>query len=138
MYSLILISIFIILSVLLSYQDIRCRQVDLISVIAYIALCIFAGHNQPPCFIPLLIIIFIGLFYYVFYKKKAFGMADYLIIFGSSFIINSETWSIFIIFCGLYGIIAGMLCKINGTIPFVPVILMSTLSIKVFLPLLKM
>jgi hypothetical protein len=110
---------------LLSYQDFVYRRVNLLLLLLYTVTAIAFNFHIPSIWPPI-IFASIGLIYWVWRRKQAFGWADYILVVANSFIIKDSTWPIFITCCGLYGTIFGIFCK--ETIPLVPVILLATVS----------
>ncbi len=124
-------------SVFLSMQDIKHKKVNLSLVLLFLGICVYYGQKSDvsPCFIPALIFIFLGSLYYLIKKASCFGMADYLIIFGVSFILPPDTWQYFLISCGFIGCILGWIYKKDKRFPFVPAILLSFFIVEYFIRL---
>lgn len=109
-------------SISLIIQDIKYKEVNLLLCIIFFALCIILRSGFT--IFPITCFILIALIYYIKYKKQAFGIADYILIFGSSFLINNiETAAYFILLCGLFGTILGFFYK--QTIPLIPAIILA-------------
>lgn len=110
----------IIISILLIIQDFKKQEVNIVICILYVCLCIHISHGFSPW--PIIIFALIGLLYKI-RNKQAFGIADYIIIFGSSFIVG-DNWYYFITECGIFGV---LLCLFyQKTIPFIPAIILAT------------
>jgi prepilin signal peptidase PulO-like enzyme (type II secretory pathway) len=79
--------------------------------------------------------VIIGIIYRFIRKRIAFGLADYIAVFGVSFIISPDNWHMFLVFCGGIGILIGFIQKPNESdhIPFIPAILISALIVETLL-----
>lgn len=117
----------VIISCLLIIQDVKQKKVSLHLVLTFLAGCLYLGCTPgvTPCFIPFGLFVFLGIVYYVLRKAACFGIADYFLVFGLSFLFPPDTWQYFITLCGAIGCIWGMLNKEGQDFPFIPAILLA-------------
>jgi hypothetical protein len=125
----------------LAIQDIRREKVDVRWLIGFAVSCasLYITKREVPCLIPFCIFIATGLLYYIAKKKHGLGMADYVVVFSESFLLNDNSWPLFIALCGFFGIVSYALLrprhapKTQG-FPFIPSILVSALVVKSIMP----
>lgn len=113
----------LVLGLFLSYQDIKSNEVNTFFSVLYVLVC--ATFPKAFCPWPLAVFAILGTLNYLLFKKQAFGSGDYIIIFGSSFIISSDFWPFFIALIGFFGILTTVISK-KRTIPLIPSIVVST------------
>lgn len=114
---------------LLIIQDLKSQSVTYIPLFAFLSACIGIGIiNKNFAFIPTIIFIIIGLIFFFWKHRAAFGLADYFAVFASSFLITDIQSPFFILLCGAFGVLLSIITK-NCKIPFIPAILLSTLAI---------
>ena len=117
--------------IVLSLQDFKNQKVGIIPLFGFTVTCVFLGYfTKKFCFIPFFIFLGIGLILYIFKRKQAFGMADYIMIFAISFILPSDSWHLFIMLCGVFGILCSLILKKKKS-PFLPVIFLTSMIIKI-------
>ncbi|MDR2074862.1 MAG: hypothetical protein LBP31_01420, partial [Holosporales bacterium] len=90
----------------MSYQDIKAQRVSISAVILYVIGCFLI--RETFCIWPFVVFICLGVFGFLIKKKKVFGKADYAIVFGSTFLVDDNTWPLFIALCGVFGIITSL------------------------------
>ena len=131
--SAVVYALIVIISFLLSFQDIKHKKVNLNLCVMFLLSCVCYGiiKKLSPCFFPFFIFSTIGILYFLLKKKKAFGAADYFIVFGISFVLDSEYWPCFLILCGLIGIIFSLLNKKEKEFPFIPSMLLSFFTVDI-------
>ena len=119
--------------VFISIQDIKHQKVSLYLCLLHCIFC-FISKIENFSLISLYIFVFIGAIFYIFKNKKAFGMADYIIVFGSCFLIETSNWPYFLIFSGLFGILSYFYLKKNdGKFAFCPSVILSAIICNIFL-----
>ncbi len=117
---------------ILIFQDFKSQSVPVWSLIGFLIQCSVIGIvSKNFCYFPFLIFLGIGLVFYLLKKKKAFGMADYIVAFSTSFLITNDSWPFFIILCGSFGILLSILFR-SRKFPFIPGILMAAMLTKIF------
>lgn len=119
------------LGIILSIQDFKHQKVGVIPLFSFVIVCVLLGYfTREFCIIPFLIFIIIGLITYIFKRKQAFGLADYIMTFAISFIMPIDGLDIFIILCGILGILTSILFK-KKKFPFLPIIFISSIIVKI-------
>ncbi|MDR1391330.1 MAG: hypothetical protein LBI95_03110 [Holosporales bacterium] len=120
----------IVFGFLLVIQDLRKKAVDLLSIIGFLSGCALIFFNERKCcFIPFFIFLIIGILYFIVKRKQAFGSADYVIGFSVSLLLNQKNWPLFILLCGMFGVLTSLLFK-SKKFPFIPSILASILLVR--------
>ncbi|MBQ8651080.1 MAG: prepilin peptidase [Alphaproteobacteria bacterium] len=114
----------------MSIQDIRSRTIGVMPLTIFsICSTLVCTYEQKYCFTPFLILLLIGIIFVIKNKKHAIGFGDYVFMFFISFFIQNDMWPLFLITCGILGIIANLFSK-NNNIPFIPIIFLSAIISK--------
>ncbi len=114
---------------LLIIQDLKSQNVAYIPLFVFLSSCVGVGIiNKNFAFCPTIIFIIIGLIFFFWKHRTAFGLADYFVVFASSFLITNEQSPFFILLCGAFGILLSVITR-NYKIPFIPAILLSTIVV---------
>lgn len=114
----------------LSYQDFKTNKIHKYLSLLYVFSCILIRRDFCPW--PIIIFAIIGVFSYLILATQAFGAGDYIIIFGSSFIVSQDLWPVFITLTGFFGLCTSVLFRGKRTIPFIPSIILSTFCLLLF------
>lgn len=121
-----------VFGVILVIQDWKSKTVGLFPTVGFLFSCVIEFiYNKNICLYPFFIFLIIGGFYQLILHKKAFGLADYIIVFAISFILPDNYWTFFIIMIGIFGILIAVLRQENK-IPFIPALIFSIILIKIF------
>ncbi len=120
-----------IFRIILIIQDWKSKTVNLFPTLGFLVSCVadFIVYHSPICLYPVFIFSIIGLFYQLILRKKAFGIADYIIVFAISFILPNNYWSLFIIMIGIFGILIAVIRQ-EKKIPFIPALIFSIFLLK--------
>ncbi len=122
-----------VFGIILIIQDWRSKTVNPFPISGFLFSCIidFFINSKSICLYPCFIFSIIGLFYWFILHKKAFGLADYIIVFAISFILPNSYWTLFLIMIGVFG---GLIAQIHQEkkIPFIPALIFSIFLIKTY------
>ena len=128
----VILFIIFISSVILSVQDIKYREVNIVPLLIFCISCFGWYIMHPHCSLVLFcIFVCIGLSTKIFLKKESIGLADYFVIlFVSPFLYNINL-SLLLILIGIFGIITSIFMR-SKNIPFILPILLSVLIVNLF------
>lgn len=123
-----------IFGIILVIQDWKSKTVNLFPTLGFLVSCVadFIIYHKPICLYPVFIFSIIGVFYQLILRKKAFGIADYIIVCAISFILPNNYWSLFITMIGIFGILIAVIRQ-EKKIPFIPALIFSIFLIKIYL-----
>lgn len=133
-FEIITYTLIFIFGVILIIQDWRSKTVNLFPVLGFLLSCIldfFIENQKSICLYPIIIFAVISLFYQLKSHKKAFGFADYIIALAILFILPNNSWPLFIIMTGVFGISIGAIRQ-EKIIPFIPALILSIFLIKAY------
>ena len=134
MYEIIWHAILLISGSVLCVQDWRTYSVGLVPLLIF-AIANFRQYwvYREYSLLLFCILISLGIIFKLLTKKNMLGLADYLVsVIISPFLCNQDV-PILLILIGLYGMFATILKKSirkNSTIPFVPVLIISVLTLR--------
>lgn len=116
-----------IFELIICFQDIKSQAVNIWVLFSFLISCVFFGIFITRSFsiVPLLIFIFLGMFYYIVQRRYAFGLADYVVVFAISFLIPEDVWPFFLILSGAFGILSSIFYE-KKRFPFIPALIFST------------
>ena len=126
-------SVIFMFGIILIIQDWRFMQIDLWAALGFLISCV--THNllnrAEFCFVPFLIIVSIGVFSGILFRKKVFGTGDYVITFAISFVMPEQMWPFFLILSGGIGVLTSLILK-ESKIPFIPALIFASFLIKLY------
>ena len=120
----------VLCGVVLAIQDFRTGSVMLPPLLGFLLSCSAIGIINRNCDIfASSIFLLIGAIFFFLKREKAFGGADYVIVFAVSFLLPGGYCPLFITSCGVLGILISIMGK-KRRFPFIPAILTATLVVK--------
>ncbi|MBR1479782.1 MAG: hypothetical protein IJ599_02695 [Alphaproteobacteria bacterium] len=113
----------------LCIQDFREQKVGVLPLAGFVVSCLLVWHflTHTFCIAPLIIFLLMGIAFWGVRKKRAFGLADYIVVFAISFVISPGGWYRFTALCGLFGIAVSIICR-RRKFPFIPAIICAAMA----------
>jgi prepilin signal peptidase PulO-like enzyme (type II secretory pathway) len=134
-YELMRDAAIVVIGGILCIQDLFTRMVNLWMLIIFVLCCclrLFSGITL--CYEPFVVILLIGIIHWLVKKKEAFGLADYVVAFSTSFIISPEDCGLFLTLCGGIGVLLWFIQKTQKVknVPFVSAMLIAAMVLVLF------